>query len=117
MRTLITVAIVAAIIAALVFLSSCASDGTFAGGEKPVDRAVTLRATCDAIKTADVAFHAFVAAKPDLVDANGIAVEKAIMQTVTPICADDFNGDLDGALKVAVTALVQITTVMQNWQQ
>lgn len=101
----------------LIFLAACASDGTLAGKDKPLDRQATLEATCDAIKTADAAFHALVKAKPELVDANGLLVEMGIMRTIAPVCAPEFKGDVEDAMRVAVTALVQISTIMEDWQK
>lgn len=106
---------VSAVLIALI-LASCASDGGFASKSEPVDKYVTLEKTCAAITTADVAFQAFVAAKPGVVDQNGINVERSIMQTVKAVCTKPYPDDVDGAMKIAITALVEISGVIAKWQ-
>lgn len=106
---------VSAVLIALL-LAACASDGGFASKDEPLDRYVTLEKTCAAISTADVAFQAFIAAKPGVVDQNGINVEKSIMQTVNAVCTKPYPADVDGAMKIAVTALVEISSVIAKWQ-
>lgn len=98
-------------------LTACAADGGFAGKDAPLDRRMTLERTCEAVKVADVAFQALVKAKPELIDANGLAVEAAIMQSITPICVPGFTGNLDEALSVALAAMVQVSALLQNWQK
>ena len=98
-------------------LTACASDGGFAGKDAPLDRRVTLERTCEAVKVADIAFQALVKAKPELIDANGLAVEAAIMETVRPICVSGFSGNMDEALSVALAAMVQVSALLQNWQK
>lgn len=101
----------------LLLLAGCASDGGFASGSEPLDRKVTLARTCEAVRVADVAFQALVKAKPELIDANGLAVEAAIMETVKPICAPGFSGNMDEAPSVALAAMVQVSALLQNWQK
>lgn len=105
------------ILAICIALASCASDGTFASKSKPVDKAVTLEATCGGITKADVAFQAFVHARPDVIDPNGLAVEKAIMTSIQPFCVAPYRGDLDAATNVAINALIQISTLLATWQK
>ncbi len=117
MKAIATLLVIAAIVILLAVLSSCASDGGFATGDKDVDRIATLKATCNSIETADIAFQAFVHANPTKVDANGISVERSLMQTIKAVCTPPYPTDTEGAMKVAVTALVQIGTVIANWQK
>lgn len=98
-------------------LSGCASDGGLIRDGEHLDKKVTLAKACQAVTAADLAFVALVVAKPDLVTTNGQAVERAIMKIVAPVCAEGYRGDLDQALRTAVSALVQITIVMQGWEK
>lgn len=97
-------------------LSGCAADGGFAGNTKPVDKAVTLKATCDGLQKLDVAFQAFAKARPGVIDANGMSVEGAIMATIVPICTPPYAANLDTAINTAITATIQISTLLATWQ-
>lgn len=96
--------------------SGCASDGGFAAKGKPVDKLATLAATCTGLEHADAAFQALVAARPGLVDANGLAVERAVMLTIKPVCVQPYPGDVDAAMNVAIAALVNVSTLLDAWQ-
>lgn len=98
-------------------LSGCAADGGWASKSEPVNVKLTLRRTCEAVQVADAAFQALVKAKPELIDENGLAVERTVMASLAPICAPGFSGNLDEAQAVALAAMVQLSALLQNWQK
>lgn len=104
------------VLLAVLALSSCAADGGLATHGQPVDKAVTLKATCDGLQKLDVAFQAFAKARPGVIDANGMSVEGAIMATTTPICTPPYATNIDTAINTAITATIQISTLLATWQ-
>lgn len=103
------------ILAACFALASCASDGSFAHG-KPVDKATSIKATCDGIAKADQAFQSFVKYRPGVIDANGIAAEAAVLETVKPVCTPPYAGDQDAAENTVISGFLQITILLANWR-
>lgn len=101
---------------AFIMLAGCAHDGSLVNNGKPVDKTETLKAVCLAIDTGDAAFKAFVAARPGVVDANGLATEAAVVLSVKPLCTPPYSGDMDAAIQAAITAMVQVSTLLQGWQ-
>lgn len=95
-------------------VSSCASDGGFAGREKPLDKQATLDAACQGLRYADTAFQALVAAKPDLVDEQGMRIQRAVMQGAEQVCQAEYTGDRDLAVNVAIAALVQVSSLLAD---
>lgn len=102
--------------AALVALTGCAGDGGFASKAKPIDKAQTLKATCDGIAKLDVAFQAFAKARPGVIDANGMSVEGAALATMAPLCAPPYQADLDAALSAGIAATIQISALLATWR-
>lgn len=84
MRTVLIVATVVAILAALAMISACSttSDGM------PSQQVVNERfdQACFTLKAADIAFHIAAGIAPKVIDAEAIAWEAKVMSGIVAIC-------------------------------
>lgn len=113
------------IIGILVFLAGCASDGSIATGDRPLDKERTRLALCEGAQKLDIAFQVIHQASPELIPEHVVLGEAAFIRTVgfepgspataSPgsVCAKEYSGDLDVAINTAILATVNISKLIQ----
>lgn len=101
----------------LLSLSGCASNGGFVKDGKEFDPSMTLAATCDTVRTLDIAFQSFVLARPELADTQGVAIQQALMRTVEPVCAAGYDGDVRVALRTVISVLSNSSAILEAWNR
>lgn len=109
-------------------LGSCAADGSFATGGKPLDKEQTRLALCTGAQNVDIAFQTFARNEPGIVTPNVMNVEGAIIDGVGfkpglpdpardgSICAKVYLGDIQVALNTLIIAIESVSGLIKNWQ-